>query len=394
MTSSPSPSPILVAHSVHTEARAAVREIHAKLSAGKTELVLFFCSSHFDLDALADEINTVFGETRVIGCTTAGEIGPAGYRDRSLAAVALPHAAFAVGAALIENLHDFSIALGQASTLDALHDLETRMTHEANLDSGRFALLLIDGLSVREEPVTRTLQSTLGDIPLVGGSAADDLRFEQTSIFYEGRFRSDCAVLITASTQLPFRTFKTQHFRSGDERLVVTAADAERRTVSEINGLPAAEEYARLIGARVEDLSPGLFAASPVVVLIDGTDYVRSIQKLNPDGSLTFYCAIEEGLVLRVARGLDLVDNLEMTFGELRASLGEPQLILAWDCILRHLEMLQKGTRDIAGELFSANRAVGFSTYGEQYQGVHVNQTLTGIVFGGAAGAGAGGEHG
>lgn len=271
------------------------------------------------------------------------------------------------------------IASGHACALDALHDLERRAPRASGANS--FALLLIDGLSVREEPVTRTLQGALGDIALVGGSAADDLRFERTAIFYDGRFRDDCAALIVASTALPFRTFKTQHFRCGTERLVVTQADAERRTVSEINGLPAAEEYARLIGARVEDLSPGHFAAAPVVVLIDGTDYVRSIQKLNPDGSLTFYCAIEEGLVLRVARALDLVDNLQATFGDLRDSFGEPQLVLAWDCILRHLEMMQRGTRDTAAEVLKANHAVGFSTYGEQYGGVHVNQTLTGIVF-------------
>ncbi|MFP3548143.1 hypothetical protein SB748_32690, partial [Rhizobium sp. SIMBA_035] len=70
-------------------------------------------------------------------------------------------------------------------------------------------------------------------------------------------------------------------------------------------------------------------------------------------------------------------------FFELRSELGEPQFVLAWDCILRHLELLQKGTRDIAGRLFRDNRSAGFSTYGEQYGGVHVNQTLTGIAFGG-----------
>lgn len=36
-----------------------------------------------------------------------------------------------------------------------------------------FALLLIDGPSIREEPVTRAMQSTLGKIPLIGGSAGD-----------------------------------------------------------------------------------------------------------------------------------------------------------------------------------------------------------------------------
>ena len=50
----------------------------------------------------------------------------------------------------------------------------------------------------------------------------------------------------------------------------------------------------------MHDLNSVPFADSPFVVKIDGANYVRSIQKVNPDGSLTFFCAIEEGLVLRV----------------------------------------------------------------------------------------------
>jgi len=379
-------SSILSAHSTQSDARTAVREVGAALAGCDAELILFYCSSHFDLDALAGEIRASFGATRVIGCTTAGEIGPAGYLDHSLSAVALPRALFTAEITRIDDLRDFTIAGGQARATNALNNLEKHAPHASASNS--FALLLVDGLSVREEPVARTLQSALGDIPLVGGSAGDDLRFERTAIFHEGRFHSDCAVLVVASTVLSFRTFKTQHFLRGEERLVVTGADAPRRTVLEINGLPAAEEYARLIGARVDELCTSHFASSPVVVLIDGADYVRSIQKLNPDGSLTFYCAIEEGLVLRVATALDLVENLRATFDDLRNTLGEPKLALTYDCILRHLEMTQRGTRDEAAALFKANHAVGFSTYGEQYRGVHVNQTLTGIVFGNEAGAG------
>lgn len=47
-------------------------------------------------------------------------------------------------------------------------------------------------------------------------------------------------------TPLPFKIFKTQHFVSESERLVVTEADVARRIVTEINGLPAAQEYARI----------------------------------------------------------------------------------------------------------------------------------------------------
>jgi len=40
--------------------------------------------------------------------------------------------------------------------------------------------------------------------------------------------------------------------------------------------------------------------------------------------------------------------------------------------------------KDRVGEIFSRNNTVGFSTYGEQFHGVHVNQTLTGIAIGSA----------
>ena len=55
------------------------------------------------------------------------------------------------------------------------------------------------------------------------------------------------------------------------------------------------------------------------MVLIDGDYYVRSIQKVNPDGSLTFFCAIEAGVVLRMAKGVDLIANLEDALAQLRA---------------------------------------------------------------------------
>ena len=111
----------------------------------------------------------------------------------------------------------------------------------------------------------------------------------------------------------------------------------------EINGLPAAGEYARTLGVAAGDLGPRRFASSPVVVLIDGDYYVRSIQKVNPDGSLTFFCAIEAGVVLRVAKGVDLIANLEDALAQLSEHIGPPQLVLTCDCILRKLEIVEDG---------------------------------------------------
>lgn len=377
---------ILTAQSSATDPRQAVREFHAGVNQPDMAAVVFFCSSTYDRSALADEINHLFPDVPVVvGCTTAGEIGPLGYREHSLVGASFPRSACTAVSGHLDQLQQFSMRDGQALAQELLGRLESAGTPT---DSGHaFAFLLIDGLSRREEPVAHSLQNALGSIQLFGGSAGDDLRLEQTWVFHDGAFHTDSAVLLLVSTTLPFRTFKTQHFVSESERLVVTAADASRRRVMEINCLPAADEYARIIGAAVHDLTPERFAASPVVVAIDGTDYVRSIQRANPDGSLTFFCAIEEGLVLRVVRGVDLIGNLQQTFAELRAAIGPPQFSFACDCILRNLEVTQTGSKEAVAKIFCDNHAIGFSTYGEQFRGVHVNQTLTGIAIGQSEGA-------
>ena len=368
------------AQSQATEAKKAVEEFHKGVSQPNMELVLFFCSSEYDLDIVATEMNCLFAGIQVVGCTTAGEIGPEGYLTHSFSGVSFSTTSCVAVSGLLDHLSQFDITRGHDFAQTLLQQLESK-NPSANEDNS-FALMLIDGLSVREEQVAHTLQYSLGKIPMFGGSAGDDLKFEKTYVYSDGVFNPEGAVLILINTSLPFRLFKTQHFISTDERLVVTQADTTRRIVQEINGVPAAKEYARLLGIDLDELSPMHFAASPVVVMIDGTDYVRSIQKANPDGSLTFFCAIEEGLVLRVAHGVNLIHNLEQTFEKIREDVGEPQLVIGCDCILRNLEISQSGLKEQVGEIFKNNKTIGFSSYGEQFHGIHVNQTLTGIAMG------------
>jgi hypothetical protein len=93
-------------------------------------------------------------------------------------------------------------------------------------------------------------------------------------------------------------------------------------------------------------------------------------------------CAIEEGLAFRIARGVDLVANMQQSFAEMQAEIGPPQLVFGCDCILRKLEISENDLTERVGDVFEQNHAIGFATYGEQFRGVHVNQTLTGIAIG------------
>lgn len=374
---------IKAGQSCATDAIDAVREFHAAVAQPEMALVIFFCSSAYNLGVLAMEMRRLFVGVQVVGCTTAGEIGPIGYRDHSITGASFPAGTFTAVAAGINRLQEFRSAAGTTLVRHLLQKLE-RQSPQADADNS-FAFLMIDGLAEREELVARALQNALGKLPLIGGSAGDGINFLRTHVYFDGDFHADSAVVVLATTPLPFRIFKTQHLTAMEKQVTVTAADPEHRRVREIDGRPAAEAYANLVGADVHNLEPMRFAASPMVAVIDGTSYVRSIRNANPDGSLTFFCAIDEGMVLRLARGVDLADNLEQAFAAINAAIGEPRLVVGCDCILRRIEIIQSRQADRVEDVLRRNKVIGFSSYGEQYRGVHVNQTLTGIAFGDAA---------
>lgn len=384
MANGDNPNQINTAHISDTNPRKAAQKLYEALVRPDTRLVIFFCSNKYNLETLGNEINRLFAGIEVVGCTTAGEIGPAGYREHSLVGLSFPSGATWTVVGRLDRLQSFGMSQGRMFVERLFQDLEGKTNDISTSNS--FAFLMVDGLSLSEEFIAYVLQSALGAIPLVGGSAGDGLSFSKTFVYYKGRFYQDSAVLVLFSTVLPFNVFKTQHFVPVGEPLVATDVNANERIVKEINGLPAAVEYARVTGIDRRSLTPTSFAASPVVVSLDGTHYVRAIQKVNPDDSLTFYCAISEGLIFRVAQSQNIMENLDQTLRELEETMGPLQLVLACDCILRKVEILLNRQRKEIEKIMLRYNVVGFNTYGEQYRSLHINQTLTGIAIGAKSG--------
>ena len=118
---------------------------------------------------------------------------------------------------------------------------------------------------------------------------------------------------------------------------------------------------------------------------VGGDDYVRSIRNVNADHSLTFYCAIDEGIVLSAASGNDMVSNLNSLFERITANIGRPSAVLGFDCIFRKLELQQHRLQAGVSRILAANNVIGFSTYGEQFRSMHLNQTFSGVAFGDGA---------
>lgn len=371
---------VVTAMSQATDAQTVAQELARQLLHPHLGFVLFFCSAEYDLHALGDALQQSFGGIRLVGCTSAGEITPLGYGRGCVSAVGFDHRHFSIAAELIDEMEHFSLIDAQQMVERLVGDCRSNTL--APIKGNSFALTLLDGLSSREEMVLAALSAALGDIPHFGGSAGDDNYLTHTHVYYGGAFHSGAAVVVLVNTWLDFEVFTTHHIQPREEKLVVTRADSTLRRVYELNAEPAAEEYAQIIGVPVAELDHQTFAAHPLAVRINGQYYVRAIQQVHDDLSLSFYCAVENGIVLTAMKPGPLLPNLHSLFAGLQERLGAPLLTIGCDCFLRRLELEADGSLEPIGAYLREQQVIGFNTYGEQFNGMHINQTFTGVAIG------------
>ena len=363
----------------------AAEELYGQMHQSDMELGIFFCSPEYDLEALGLALAKRFGQSRLIGCTTAGEITPLGYADNSITGVALSAGSFTCVERRIDNISKFRMQDGADVVLSLLWEME-RKAPKANFQN-TFALLLIDGVAKSEERVAAAIGSELGNIPLVGGSAADNWRLKETPIFHKGEFHNDAAVVMLIHTEVPFRVLSTHHYEPGTAKAVITEADPVRRIVYEINGEPAAREYARLCGLDVADLSPAIFAEHPLVVKIGGKHYTRGMERFYDDLSMQFACAIDKGVVFTIANAGDPVAHLEGVFDGLRHEIGNIQLVIGCECAARKISVEAAQMTQAMSQTLMRNKVIGFSAFGEQHNTIHMNNSFTCVAFGSESGA-------
>lgn len=353
-----------------------IETLERQLGDDPLALVILFVSPNADASAVIAEAAHAFAPTPVVGCTTAGELADSGYCEDQIVAIGLPRSHFEICTVLVPDLNKFD---ADSIIKEMIHNRNAMMENAPEWDH-EFTFLMIDGLSTKEDELTSELAVGLGPVPLFGGSAGDGTQFGRTYVLHQGQARSNAAILTQVRTRCPIKVFKTDHLVPTARRMVVTKADPAKRIVQEINAEPAAREYARILGKDPEQLTTFTFAAHPVVVQIGGKHHVRAIQQVAGNGDLVFFSAIDEGLVLTLAEPRDMVEHLQEEIG-LLTDKQQPDTILGCDCILRRLEAQEKQKTHEISNILSRNHVVGFSTYGEQYNSIHVNQTLTGVAI-------------
>lgn len=335
--------------------------------------VLLFASPGDTVLAVARALRPLLPEcTRIIGCSSAGELGEGGYHSGTVTAIGFPAPLFDGAVTVLADVERLPVSDWMAQ-LRALRDSCCRTPGRSV-----FGLMLADGLSGQEEVVVATLDAALPGVPIIGGSAGDGLDFTRTMLVLDDTGFNNAAIFCLFETDLDLHEIVFAHFRPTSTRMVVTDARPEDRLMLELNAEPAAVEYARLVGVPVADLSPRVFARHPLMVRMGGRHYVRAISEVTRGNGLKLMSAIEPGSVLTLGLAEDLTEGLEAQLAGLPAP---PCLVLTFDCILRRIAVEQLGLGPQISALADRYHLAGFNTYGEQHGGMHVNQTLVGLAF-------------
>ncbi|WP_088281200.1 FIST signal transduction protein [Kineosporia sp. A_224] len=360
--------------------RALVAQLHDGLGGRTAGAVLWFASSAYDPADLAGPLADAFPGASVLGCSTAGEFSDDGSGTGGLTAVALPEGMVVRSAVALGELAD-DVAAGTDAAVAAV---EAGLGEPLRgLDPARhLALVLIDGLHASEELVNERIGNAAPLLDVVGGSAGDDLRFESTWVAVGRTVSRHGVALLVLEAGVPFRVVKSCAFSSAGHRLTVTRTDASARTVLEFDHLSAVEAYAAAVGIETECVDATAFMRHPLGLMIDGEPWLRSPRAVVDHGGIAFYAAVPVGTVVEVVDAGDLVAaTREAVHDAVAAVGGRAGGAVMFNCILRRLQMDAEHSAPAFVEAFGGIPVAGFHTYGETWLG-HVNQTLTGVVFG------------
>ncbi|WP_176736514.1 FIST N-terminal domain-containing protein [Oligoflexus tunisiensis] len=365
-----------------SDGAAAVAAIVSQWPRTKPSFIFVFHSTQQDSNAVAQAVEKHYPGVPCAGCSTSGEHMNGAHYNGSLVMAGIWSPEIRWQATVLDKLNSLDETRARKTVDQMLQNFALDRDH-INPDR-QFCVTFIDGLSMKEELVSALVADALEGIPLLGGSAGDDLKFKETRIIVNGKSYPQAAALIMADSQDGFRIIKHQHFLKTPRQLVVTRVDTAQRRVYELDGMPALEAYAASLGMPVSQVTADVAFVNPLLFRVNNELYVRSVQKIESDGSIVFYCGVEEGMVLEIGDHLDMPAALQKDIQSFQSAQQPAEFFLACNCILRALEAGKDNNfPQLGNSLQSISRnIIGFDTYGEQLNGLHINQTLVGIALG------------
>ncbi|WP_368490706.1 FIST signal transduction protein [Clostridium sp. BJN0013] len=294
----------------------------------------------------------------IILCSTAGEYTYEGYKDGVITGFQYDKKEVDI----VEILYPPILSVNELK----------RAYGNVKSNKNAFMLLLCDGLKGIEESILSTFYFMDSNFKIIGGSAGDNGKFEETYIYMGNKRVMNIALFFNLKRRTDI--VKENIYVKTDKILRVTEADVVKRRVMTFNNNPASTEYARAVGVS-ESRLPEYFMSNPLGKLYEDDILIASPMKVNEDKSITFYSELMINTFVYLLKPVEPIGVLRET---LKNVSFKPSFVFSINCIFRKLLFVKDSIwEDFDREmtLFCRNTA-GFISYGEQYYKKHLNQTM------------------
>lgn len=345
-------------------------------------LVLFFASTAYSFEELVTCFAKKYPKSQVVGVTTTGEMGPAGFDEYSLSAQSYAAQFGKFQTTLMTDIAQYPIFERQ-KLVNSAKQLGIQLQSK-NIENEGLAFVFPVGLHAGEEKMLSVINSIFehDGFPIFGGTAGDDAKFEATYVSVNGEMTSTGGAVIFMKPTVDFYIIKENNFESTGKKVKITKADPEKRIVYEMNGRPAAEVYAKALDIPVKTLAQH-WSLYPLGRKFNNEFYNASPFMVRESGALEFYCQVYEGATLEILQPRNAINEMEKTIDNFTNHFIELNGVLACNCILRKLQFQQERLFGQMNErLKQLPNLCGFSSYGEQLNKSQLNQTMVLIGFG------------
>ncbi|HEV2979052.1 MAG TPA: FIST N-terminal domain-containing protein [Casimicrobiaceae bacterium] len=333
-----------------------------ELDGPNTLVIVFGAASYIDSPAALTELMAAFPCSKVIGCSSAGEIHADLVADDTLV----------VGVARFEHT-TVAYATAPIAVMGDSAQAGTRIGAELAAIHPRFVLALSDGLRVNGSELVKGLTRTLPpDTIISGGLAGDGDRFARTWVIVDGQPRSGYVTAVALSGAVEVTTGSKGGWDIfGPERRVTRS---EGNVLYELDGKPALALYKTYLGELAKGL-PATALLFPLAIrdgVEDNQAVVRTVLAVDETAqSMTFAGDVPQGWRARLMRATD--DRLIEGAASAAASAmvggsSDPVLSLAISCVGRRLvlgQRVEEETEAVLHALPGGSQQIGFYSYGE-----------------------------
>lgn len=354
----------------------------AELDSEQT-LILCFFDPTLELNPCLKDLKASFPKSKIVGCSSAGEIFDTIVFDQSLSCVIVKFES--------TKIKVVSYEINSAEESEAVGGKIAQNLFDENLKS---IFLLSDGLNVNGSELTKgihkTLSSKTNKVSVSGGLSADGSRFGKTFILDDQGVQSKKALGVGFyGEKLMVGTgFHGGWDKFGPPRKVTKS---KGNILYKIDDQPALELYKTYLGDESKNLPSSALLFPLLIQQPDKVDLVRTILAVNEgDQSMVFAGDIPEGATVQLMRanlsrlidGASVAGNISM---EGMQKNNKTAVVIAVSCVGRRLVMGQKTDEELEAlksKLPEESDLVGFYSYGElSANGVTTcelhNQTMT-----------------